>query len=69
MQTIKDIRQSTGLSQAKFCEVLNIPKRTVQDWEQGLRKCPEYVAELIAFRVANDPDIPKVADNEETAGA
>lgn len=56
MQTIKEIRQSTGLSQAKFCEALNIPKRSLQDWEQGLRKCPEYVMELIAYRVANDTD-------------
>lgn len=59
MQTIKEIRQSTGLSQAKFCEALNIPKRTVQDWERGVRKCPGYVADLIAYRVANDPNIPK----------
>ena len=66
MQTIKEIRQSTGLSQAKFCEILNIPKRTVEDWEQGARKCPEYVAELIAYRVANDPNIPKI---EEDTGA
>ena len=68
MQTIKEIRQSTGLSQAKFCEALNIPKRTLQDWEQGLRQCPGYVAELIAYRVANDSDIPKVNIQEE-AGA
>ncbi len=60
MQTIKDIRQSTGLSQSKFCELLNIPKRTLQDWEQGLRQCPEYVVELIAYRVKNDRKIPKV---------
>lgn len=66
MKTIKEIRQSTGLSQAKFCEALNIPKRTVQDWEQGLRKCPEYVMELIAYRVENDPNIPKVEDGDET---
>ena len=62
MQTIKEIRQSTGLSQGKFCEVLNIPKRTLQDWEQGLRQCPQYVADLIAYRVANDPNIPKVTN-------
>ena len=62
MQTIKEIRQSTGLSQGKFCEMLNIPKRTLQDWEQGLRQCPQYVADLIAYRVANDPSIPKVTD-------
>ena len=62
MQSIKEIRQSTGLSQQKFGEALNIPRRTVQDWEQGLRNCPEYVAELIAYRVANDPTILKVEE-------
>jgi DNA-binding transcriptional regulator YiaG len=61
MQTIKDIRLSTGLSQAQFSAALNIPKRTIQDWEQGLRNCPEYVAELIEYRVANDASIPKVS--------
>ena len=60
MQTIKEIRQTTGLSQAKFCDILHIPKRTLQDWEQGLRQCPQYVADLIAYRVANDPSIPKI---------
>ena len=60
MQTIKEIRLSTGLSQAKFGEILHIPVRSIQDWEQGLRTCPAYVAELIEYRVANDPDIPKV---------
>ena len=64
MQTIKEIRQSTGLSQTKFCEALNIPRRTLQDWEQGLRNCPEYVAELIAYRVTNDTTIPKVSESK-----
>ena len=68
MQTIKELRLSTGLSQAKFCEALNIPKRTLEDWEQGKRACPEYVAELIAYRVANDQTIPKV-NNQEEVGA
>ena len=65
MQTIKEIRQSTGLSQAQFCEVLNIPKRKLQDWEQGKRQCPEYLAELIAYRVEHDPTIPKVTEANE----
>ena len=65
MQSIKEIRQSTGLSQAKFCEALNIPKKTLQCWEQGMRDCPEYVTELIAYRVANDPAIPKVYEYTE----
>ncbi|MBO5953295.1 MAG: helix-turn-helix domain-containing protein [Oscillospiraceae bacterium] len=65
MQSIKEIRQSTGLSRQKFGDALNIPRRTLEDWEQGLRKCPEYVAELIAYRVANDPTIPKVKEADE----
>lgn len=60
MQTIKEIRQSTGLSQAKFCALLNIPKNTLRDWEQEVRRCPGYVVELIAYRVAHDKSIPKV---------
>lgn len=60
MQTIKEIRQSAGLSQAKFAAALNIPLRTVQAWEIGERSCPDYVIELIAYRVAHDKSIPKV---------
>ena len=63
MQTIKDIRLSTGLSQSQFSAALNIPIRSLQDWEQGNRKCPEYVAELIEYRVKNDSRIPKVQND------
>ena len=55
MQTIQEIRKSTGLSQSKFCALLNIPVRTLQKWETGERSCPEYVVELIAYRVRHDP--------------
>lgn len=57
--TIKEIRQSTGMSQAKFCEALGVPTRTLQKWEIGERSCPEYVVELIAYRVQNDPQFRK----------
>ena len=53
--TIREIRSGTGLSQTKFCEPLNIPTRTLQKWETGERKCPDYVVELIAYRVQHDP--------------
>lgn len=67
MQSIKDIRSSTGLSQSQFSAALNIPKRTIEDWEQGKRKCPEYVAELIEYRIVNDPTIPKLEPLEFAA--
>lgn len=52
---IKEIRKSTGMSQAKFSEALNIPKRSLEKWETGERNCPVYVVELIAYRVRHDP--------------
>ena len=55
MRTIKEIREGTGLSQSKFCEALHIPLRSLQKWEIGERSCPEYVVELIAYRVQHDP--------------
>lgn len=57
--TIKEIRQSTGLSQSKFAAALNIPLRTLQKWEIGERSCPEYVVDLIAYRVQHDPKFKK----------
>lgn len=62
MQTIKEIRQSTGLSQTEFGKRLGgIPLRTIQDWEGEKRVPPPYVVELIAYRAENDPSIPKKA--------
>ena len=55
MKTIREIRDSVGMSRSEFCEALNIPKRTLEKWEIGERSCPEYVVELIAYRVQHDP--------------
>ena len=64
--TIQAIRKSTGRSQAEFSKALNIPVRTLQKWETGERSCPDYVVQLIAFRVLHDealkaPPEPKVS--------
>lgn len=44
---IKEIRDKTGLSQAEFAKAYNIPKRTIENWEQGQREAPIYVIELL----------------------
>lgn len=43
----KAIRQKTGLSQQKFGDRYGIPKRTVQNWENGVNEPPEYVLSLL----------------------
>ena len=40
---IKQLRESTGLSQDKFAALVHIPARTIRHWEQGIRKPPEYI--------------------------
>lgn len=53
MSPIKEIRENTGMSRAEFSRVYNIPIRTLEDWEAGRRKCPEYVVSLLR-RVTNE---------------
>lgn len=48
---IRYIRQHTGLSQAKFAIRFCIPTRTIEDWESGARKCPDYTRLLLAQAV------------------
>lgn len=45
--TIKVARLNAGLTQARMSELLEIPKRTIGDWETGTRKPPAYVEKLI----------------------
>lgn len=45
--TIKEARMDAGLSQAKMSELLDIPKRTIEDWERGKSKPAPYVEKLI----------------------
>lgn len=46
--TIRDIRAHTGLSQAAFAVRYCIPRRTVENWESGVRSCPDYLRLLLA---------------------
>lgn len=44
---LKEARNAAGLSQQKMSDKLGIPKRTIENWEAGKRKCPEWIARLI----------------------
>lgn len=46
--SIRDIRAYTGLTQAAFCTRYCIPRRTLENWESGIRSCPDYVRLLLA---------------------
>lgn len=45
--TLKEARLAAGLTQQQMSDIMEIPKRTIQDWEAGKRKCPPYVERLV----------------------
>lgn len=45
--SITELRANTLLSQKEFAEHFKIPVRTLQEWEQGRRKPPIYVIDMI----------------------
>lgn len=47
MTTIKEAREATGMTQKEMSERLKIPQRTIEDWERGARKPPEWAEILI----------------------
>ena len=47
MKEIKEARLKAGLTQQEMSDLLEIPKRTIEEWEGGRRKCPEYTKKLI----------------------
>lgn len=51
---VRYLRSLTGMKREDFANYLNIPLGTVRDWEQGKRKMPEYVYELIEYKVSRE---------------
>ena len=54
MQTIKDLRAQSGMTRQQFAEYLGIPYRTLQDWELGNRKCPNYLLDLMQYKLKHE---------------
>ena len=51
---VAKIREKTGLSQARFAELLGVSVRTLQDWEQG-RRGPSGAARTLLLIAAKNP--------------
>lgn len=44
---IKETRIKHGLTQQQLSNMTGIPARSIQNWETGQRKCPEYVERMV----------------------
>lgn len=45
--TIKEARLKAGLTQQAMSDLLDIPKRSIENWEGGTRKPAEWAERLI----------------------
>jgi putative transcriptional regulator len=51
---VAQVRNKTGLSQARFAQLLGVSVRTLQDWEQG-RRAPSGAARTLLAIAAKNP--------------
>lgn len=51
---VASVREKTGLSQARFAELLGVSVRTLQDWEQG-RRAPSGAARTLLVIADRNP--------------
>lgn len=48
------VRGATNWTQKEFAEYFYIPRRTLQEWELGNRKMPEYLLRLMVYKLENE---------------
>jgi len=53
---VGSIREKTGLSQARFAQLLGVSVRTLQDWEQG-RRAPSGAARTLLVVANKNPRV------------
>lgn len=46
-EQLKQARAATGLTQQGLSDLLEVPKRTIEDWERSKSTPPSYVQKLI----------------------
>ena len=66
-ERLKEARKETGLSGAKVSERMLIPKRTLENWESGVRVPPPYVQRFVLNELEEIGRTKIIIDNKELA--
>ena len=54
MNDFKSLRERSGMSMKQFSEYFEIPYRTVQNWDAGINKCPDYLLKLMEYKLNHE---------------
>lgn len=52
--TFKELRKESGMTQKAFSEHFGIPLRTIENWERNVNKCPQYLLNLMEYKLNNE---------------
>ena len=52
--TFAELRAASGMTQKRFGEYFHVPLRTVENWSSGTSKCPEYLLELMIYKLEKE---------------
>ena len=63
MNKFKELRERSRMNMAQFAEYFGIPYRTVQNWEAGINKCPEYLLRLMEFKIDQEIHLVRHRDD------
>ena len=62
---IRRLREQTGMTRKDFSIHIGIPLRTIEDWEAGRRRPPEYIPRLIDYQLKYEELIGKMKKGEQ----
>lgn len=48
------ILKNSGMNQTEFSKYFNIPYRTLTGWKNGERSCPEYLLDLMVYKLKKE---------------
>jgi len=57
--TIKNMRTESGMTQQEFADYFGIPKRNIENWEEGSRNVQDYWLRLIRYKLEMEKLISK----------
>ena len=64
---IRKLREQTGMTRKDFSIHIGIPLRTIEDWEAGRRRPPEYIPRLIEYQLKYEELIDKKQKEDQDA--
>lgn len=66
--TIKEARELAGMTQQDVENEFGVPRRSLQNWEAGVRECPGYVEEWLIEKLMESVRFAEIRWEEEKRG-